>query len=147
MLFRSSAGAVSSPLFPEQANRARRAYIIRGVQGTFERYTKQPSGEPIATVRLSTFPNLPAAHLARETLVAEGIDAELQGIHRPQLGGEIPFPDARVEVWVDEADLEVARGVLAAVERAADGPPRTCAHCGEESPSSFDLCWSCGRVL
>lgn len=104
-------------------------------------------GAPISSVRLQTFPNLPAAHLARDALVAEGVAAELQGIHRPQLGGEIPFPDARVEVWVEEGDLEVARAILDAAEHAADGPPRKCAHCGEESPSSFELCWACGRIL
>jgi len=27
------------------------------------------------------------------------------------------------------------------------GPPVRCPACGEENPSSFDVCWSCGAGL
>jgi hypothetical protein len=53
-------------------------------------------------------------------------------------------------VWVDDAaDAPRARELIAEYQSssAAPGPPVKCPECGEENPSSFDLCWNCGRDL
>lgn len=84
------------------------------------------------------------AHLVRDTLVARGFPARLFGEMRPSLAGELPIPEAMVEVHVPEGRAVEARATLArlAMEQARD--PWACP-CGEENPGEFDLCWSCGR--
>ena len=70
--------------------------------------------------------------------------------HASSLAGELPVDVARPQVWVDDpANFERARALIDEYLRAAPvaGPPVKCPKCGEENPSSFDLCWSCGASL
>ena len=96
-------------------------------------------------VRLQRCRTLGEATLLRTSLEAAGVPAQLRGEQRGGILGEIPIPDAMVEVLVDAADEPAARGVLVALERAAERAPWRCAGCGEETPGGFELCWSCGR--
>lgn len=95
-------------------------------------------------VKVHSAPNLTLAWLVREALQAEGIDARLQGEGRAGVAGEIPIPDAQIEVWVPRDAILRATGVLARLEDAGEAPAWTCA-CGEENPGSFEICWSCGK--
>lgn len=97
--------------------------------------------------RVRTYRTLPEAHLALEELLHAGLTAELRGETRAPLAGEIPFADARVEVWVIAAQAEAAESLLAEIDATAEGEPRPCARCGEENPPAFDLCWKCGATL
>ncbi len=61
--------------------------------------------------------------------------------------GDLPFGETWPEVWIaDDRDLARAQAVVAAhaSRPAARGSVR-CAGCGEENPSNFDCCWSCGQ--
>ncbi len=93
-------------------------------------------------IRVHAAATLAEATLVRSTLEHAGLSAHLRGMSRPALAGEIPIPDARVDVWVAAADAEAARGVLAAVEAQAH-LEWVCPACGEHNPASFESCWSC----
>jgi hypothetical protein len=97
--------------------------------------------------RLRAFRTLPEAWLAHSALLREGLTAEIRGEARAPLAGEIPFADARVEVWVIAAQLDAAAELLAEVDRTAEGPARKCAACGEDNPPAFEVCWNCGGNL
>lgn len=62
--------------------------------------------------------------------------------------GEIPVDAAAPQLWLEEArDEERARRALEQFRAEGTGPARRCPACGEESPASFELCWSCGGSL
>lgn len=98
-------------------------------------------------IRVRTYRTLPDAHLALNELVHAGLPATLRGESRAPLAGELPFPDARIELWVEVSHAETAEAVLAEIDAAAAGEPRRCPKCGEENPPAFDMCWSCGQGL
>jgi hypothetical protein len=95
-------------------------------------------------IRVATARNLAEATLVRDVLVAGGVQAQLRGEGRPSIAGEIPLPDALVEVLVDGTQLLRAQGLLAEIEAEAEGPDWRCG-CGEDNPASFDVCWKCGE--
>ena len=78
-----------------------------------------------------------AAEMYRQVLGAEGIAAEVRQGH---------LPGQYATLWVSEEDLPMAQVLLAAADATGDGI-RTCTECGEESPETFDECWSCGASL
>lgn len=99
-------------------------------------------------VRVEWARRLGDAALLRNALESADIEARLRGEHLPSIAGELPLPEAQIEIWVREADAQRARQVLEALRAEdADGPPRVCPKCGEENPSNFDLCWSCNWPL
>ena len=97
---------------------------------------------PAAMTRIHTAKTLAEAHLVRETLLGAGIMAELRGVSRPSLAGEIPIPDAMVSVWVMPEEGDRASEVLTAVEQRAH-LEWICPVCTERNPASFEVCWRC----
>jgi hypothetical protein len=100
-------------------------------------------------IRIYSAANLPEAHLLMGLLADAGIRARVLNEYAQGGMGEIPFPNACPEVWIErEADRERALAVVRTYERRGPDPaPRLCAHCGEENPGSFETCWRCGRSL
>lgn len=98
-------------------------------------------------VRLRTCRTLPEAHLVNTELMRAGILSEVRGEARAPLAGEIPFADARIEVWVGADHVLSATTLLAEIDDAAKGDPHVCPKCGEENPPAFELCWRCGADL
>lgn len=88
------------------------------------------------------------AWLLRDRLLHADIEAHVFNQHMSSIVGDVPPDVAGPQVWVDDEDYARAKDVLVAFdeERARAGSLR-CAHCGEESPATFDLCWKCGRSL
>lgn len=81
-----------------------------------------------------------------ESLSAAGFEVQLRGMSRPGLAGEIPIPDAMVDVWAKEADAAGALALLAGLEARAH-LEWVCPRCGERNPASFEVCWSCQRDI
>lgn len=94
--------------------------------------------------RVHSATNLANATLARDALIAEGIDARIRGEGRASAAGEIPLPEAMIEVVVPGDSYLRAVGVLTRLEEAEEGEPWRCPRCGEEVPGSFEVCWKCG---
>jgi hypothetical protein len=98
--------------------------------------------------RVHSAANLPEAHLLLDLLADRGIRARVFNANASSLAGELPIDATLPQVWVDNAgDAPRAREIIDTYLRSAHGPPRKCPACGEENPSSFDLCWSCGAGL
>lgn len=88
--------------------------------------------------------HLAEAHLVRGLLTCEGVNNRIRNELLPQLGGEVPFNDVRVEVLVAKADEAQA---LALIKGAGEGAEWVCPSCHEKNPAAFELCWSCGVGL
>jgi hypothetical protein len=98
--------------------------------------------------RVHTAVNLPEAHLLLHLLEHHGIRARVFNANASSLAGELPIDASLPQVWVEHArDAARARALIEEFLRASHGPPRKCPGCGEENPSSFDLCWNCGAGL
>lgn len=96
--------------------------------------------------RLTRARNLTVAHILRGTLEREGFPVELRGEARAGLAGQIPIPDAMVEVWVEARDHDAATALLARIDATSE-EERSCPHCGEPNPGNFEFCWSCDRGM
>ncbi len=93
-------------------------------------------------------PTVGHAALIQSALTAAEIESQVRGEHRPSIAGELPLPEAMVEVRVRSSDLDRARAALAQLQaEVPETGGRRCAHCGEESPGNFGECWKCGAVL
>ena len=98
--------------------------------------------------RIYTAVNLPDAHIVANLLAQIGIRTRVLNSNASSIAGELPIDAAAPQVWVEEArDAQRARQAIDAFLRSSNGLPRRCPKCGEDNPSSFDLCWSCGAGL
>ena len=98
--------------------------------------------------RVHTAANLPEAHLLLHLLEHRGIRARVFNANASSLAGELPIDATLPQVWVENAAHAArAREIIDDYLRSGSGPARKCPACGEENPSSFDLCWSCGAGL
>ena len=99
--------------------------------------------------RVFTAANLPEAQLLLDMLAAHGITGRILNANASSLAGELPVDVARPQIWIDApAHATRALGLIDEYLRPRPpGPPQRCPKCGEESPSSFDVCWSCGAGL
>ena len=98
--------------------------------------------------RVHSATNLPEAHLLLHLLADRGIRARVFNANASSLAGELPIDASLPQVWVENpGDAQRAREIIDTYLRSPHGPPRKCLACGEENPSSFDLCWACGAGL
>ena len=100
-------------------------------------------------IRIYTAANLPEAHLLVHLLDERGIAARVLNENAQGGVGELPFTHAYPEIWIDdEADARRARDVVAEFERVPGGERAgRCSACGEQCPSTFEICWNCGEPL
>lgn len=84
-----------------------------------------------------------------DLLSQHGIRARVLNANASSIMGELPIDAALPQVWIDDPRSEErARAMIEEYQRTRQlGPPRQCARCAEENPSSFDLCWACGAGL
>ena len=89
------------------------------------------------------------AYLLADRLNQAGIRAHVFNEHASSIVGDVPPEIGQPQVWLErEQDRERAAVLLSRIEADAGAAGvRRCAACGEESPASFDLCWSCGKGL
>jgi hypothetical protein len=88
---------------------------------------------------------LQVAH-ARNLLVSAGIQCELRNQYLAGAMGDLPMMETWPQLYVDDADEQVALRALARAVAAPAGPPWTCDECGEELEPQFTSCWRCGRA-
>ena len=84
-----------------------------------------------------------------DLLKQHGIRAQVFNANASSIAGELPIDAALPQVWVeDPGTVGRARTVIEDYQRTRHlGPPRKCGRCGEENPSSFEICWACGAGL
>jgi len=89
------------------------------------------------------------AYLLLHRLQQAGIVAHIFNEHMSSIVGDVPPDVAQPQIWLEnERDRARAERELAALasERKQTGT-HVCAHCAEENPVNFELCWKCGRSL
>ena len=86
------------------------------------------------------------AHLMAGLLGSHGIATEIRGEPLFGVRGDIPpSPATLPTVWVEDADAETARAIIA--DRApAKGEHESwiCPACSEAVEGQFAVCWNCG---
>jgi hypothetical protein len=98
--------------------------------------------------RVYSAANLPEAQILADRLAAGGIRARILNANASSIAGELPVDLATPQLWVDDArHADRARALIEEFLNTPSGPPRPCPACGEENPSAFELCWSCGKSL
>ena len=89
--------------------------------------------------------NVAEVHLVKSALTQEGLESFIRAHHLGPLAGEVPFDDARAELYVRPEDARRAEVVIKAALNVV-GPDWTCTQCQEKNPVSFELCWQCGHT-
>ena len=89
------------------------------------------------------------AYLLRDILGMNGIKAHVFNEHVGSIVGEVPPDVATPQLWLDdERDLARAQAVLRAHAAASRRMSAVfCRGCGEENPSTFEMCWNCGHCI
>jgi hypothetical protein len=91
----------------------------------------------------------PAAHIAKELLEDNGIEAVVQAESLPILAGSVPWTDTWPSVWVEDSDEAAAKTLLKdfGQESAKEETENwTCPVCGEKSNPKFGGCWKCAAA-
>ena len=91
----------------------------------------------------------PQAGMFKDMLAEEGIKCLVKNDRLSAGIGEIPFVECFPELWVIDDEV-YPRARLLLDGWLAGGSDEgaalwTCAHCGEQSPQQFSVCWSCTR--
>jgi hypothetical protein len=92
--------------------------------------------------------SLPDAQIIADLLHADGIETRMLNQNAQSVAGEIPPAVAGPQIWVvvDE-QLDRARKLIAAFQSSPSPGTQRCPRCGEENPSNFLTCWSCGGAI
>jgi hypothetical protein len=92
--------------------------------------------------------SLPDAQIIADLLDADGIETRVLNQNAQSAAGEIPPAVAGPQVWVvADEQLDRARKLIAAFQSSPPPGTQRCPHCGEENPSNFLTCWSCGGAI
>lgn len=99
--------------------------------------------------RLYTAADLTEAYMLRDLLGQAGIEVFILNEHVSGALGEIPFTHTYPEIWLQNGDdRRRAKEIVNSYEHAnADVGVMVCSHCGEQNPSTFDVCWRCQSAL
>jgi len=107
----------------------------------------QASKEFIRVYRAS---NSAEGHLIKGMLEQHGMPVRLFGDGLSSGVGDLPADVMQVEIQVQPGYRELARQLIHEYEKRATEEAKSvaawlCPDCGEENPSSFDICWKCRR--
>lgn len=88
------------------------------------------------------------AVLVRDALLRQNIEATIENQYA---GTVIPAFRPPAEVWIgNDADFQSAREIvkatIARLDSTANDQWWPCAHCKEQNPESFEVCWNCGSA-
>ena len=88
--------------------------------------------------------------LIQSQLQSMGIECYLKNEYLSGAIGELPPLEAWLELWlVNESDIEKAMSVINQLSEESNKEivDIICRHCEETNPSTFELCWSCGKEI
>ena len=81
---------------------------------------------------------------ARNVLLTAGIQSELRNQYLAGALGDLPMLETWPQLYVDDADEQLALRTLARAAAAPTGASWTCEQCGEVLEPQFTSCWRCG---
>jgi len=85
------------------------------------------------------------AEILRAYLAAHGIEASIFGAGLWSARGELPADPGTRLILHDAGDTDRATELLQRYERHRHAHGVWHCSCGEQSPVTFETCWSCGR--
>ncbi|MEP6548580.1 MAG: DUF2007 domain-containing protein [Gammaproteobacteria bacterium] len=94
--------------------------------------------------RVFRAPSLIQVAHARNVLLTAGIQSELRNQYLAGALGDLPMLETWPQLYVEDADEQVALRALARAAAAPAGASWTCEHCGEVLEPQFTSCWRCG---
>jgi hypothetical protein len=95
-------------------------------------------------LKLFTAGDIIEARLLQALLMSQGIDAIIKNESLQTGLGEIPFVEMWPEIWlIQRRDWDRAQRLLAGFVGAETNGEWSCPICGEQNPSTFELCWVC----
>jgi len=83
---------------------------------------------------------------ARNVLVTAGIPCEMRNQYLAGAMGDLPMLETWPQLYVDDADEQIALRALARAAAEPVGAPWICDECGEELEPQFTSCWRCGTA-
>ncbi|HWG70772.1 MAG TPA: DUF2007 domain-containing protein [Steroidobacteraceae bacterium] len=83
---------------------------------------------------------------ARNVLMAAGIPSELRNQYLAGALGDLPMLETWPQLYVEDADEQIALHALAQAAKAPAGASWTCETCGETLEPQFTSCWRCGST-
>lgn len=83
---------------------------------------------------------------ARNVLLAAGIQSELRNQYLAGALGDLPMFETWPQLYVEDADEQIALQALARAAKAPTGASWTCETCGEMLEPQFTTCWRCGST-
>jgi hypothetical protein len=89
---------------------------------------------------------LQVAH-ARNVLLMSGIQSELRNQYLAGALGDLPMLETWPQLYVEDADEQIALRALARAAAAPAGESWTCGGCGELLEPQFTSCWRCGSSV
>ena len=98
-------------------------------------------------IRVYTAADPADAQLVCNLLNANGMKAVVQGENLWGARGALPLvPSTAPSVWVNEADVDKARTLIAEYEARPKEhpPPWECPKCAEKVAGQLTACWKCG---
>lgn len=91
-----------------------------------------------------THPSNIAVAQARSAIEQAGIECVMRNEYSAGAMGELAPIDVWPELWVvRDRDYERAALVLEQARAEIGEADWDCAHCGSQSPATFELCWHC----
>jgi hypothetical protein len=81
---------------------------------------------------------------ARNVLLMSGIQSELRNQYLAGALGDLPMLETWPQLYVDDADEQIALRALAHAAAAPAGESWTCGGCDELLEPQFTSCWRCG---
>jgi hypothetical protein len=83
---------------------------------------------------------------ARNVLLTAGIPSEMRNQYLAGALGDLPMLETWPQLYVEDADEQVALRALARASAAPTGAAWTCESCGEMLEPQFTSCWRCGSI-
>jgi Putative prokaryotic signal transducing protein len=102
------------------------------------------ANDPLDAVSVFKALNVAEAHLVKDLLLQEGIEATVTDEHEPLAGLSIVPPDVMVRIEDEPHAREIVADYLRRRETKDIAPDWTCPNCGEQVPATFELCFRCG---
>ena len=85
------------------------------------------------------------AEIVKDYLATQGIRCTIRGAFAWGAVGDLPQAEAYPRLYLErEIDRAEAIALIREYERGPEDASRACRQCGELSPGSFAICWSCG---
>lgn len=99
-------------------------------------------------VLLDSFDNIAQAGLIKSLLEQNQIQGRYKNFYTSSVIGDLPFVEVRPEIWVNqEQHAQASLLVKQSRQINTNQVDWLCSNCGEQNPSTFEVCWACNSEI